>query len=428
MLLVRFGRLALAALFLLLTTPVDAAAPQGTGFTYQGHLADGGSPANGTVSITFRMFDSETGGLQVGTDIVRSVTPVDGVFSESLDFGAGAWADNQARWLEIEVEGELLGRQAIESTPFSLNTRGITVTADNRVGFGTEAPTFPLELHANARGFAHIDPASGVNLGTYANSFGGWIGTYSDSPLFFFTNDSAPLMAIDTDGQVSVGLGFTSALARLHVRDFDMDGTGVLVDQSGPGITFGVDATVGSGFGVRGTATETLGSNYGVYGEAQGANSWGVFSNGRIGATGTKSFAIDHPLNPEEWVLLHYSSEAPEPLNTYSGTVVLDATGSAVVTLPDYYASINTDERYQLTPIGAPAPNLYIASKVDGNVFAIAGGPPGIEVSWQVTAKRNDRFVKQRGAPIEIRKTGPMRGKYLVPKLFDSDEQIGGGR
>ena len=39
---------------------------QGTAFTYQGRLNDGGAPANGTYDLTFALFDEATGGAQHG--------------------------------------------------------------------------------------------------------------------------------------------------------------------------------------------------------------------------------------------------------------------------------------------------------------------------------------------------------------------------
>ncbi len=36
--------------------------------------------------------------------------------------------------------------------------------------------------------------------------------------------------------------------------------------------------------------------------------------------------------------------------------------------------------------------------------FLIAGGAPGENVSWEVKALRNDRWVQQRVAPVEIEK------------------------
>lgn len=77
-----------------------------------------------------------------------------------------------------------------------------------------------------------------------------------------------------------------------------------------------------------------------------------MFSDGRLGASGTKSFMIDHPLDPENAVLYHYSTESPTPKNAYSGTVVLGANGSAWVTLPDYFESINANYTYQVAAPG----------------------------------------------------------------------------
>src|ERR1700692_348210 len=78
-----------------------------------------------------------------------------------------------------------------------------------------------------------------------------------------------------------------------------------------------------------------------------GSGSYGVFSNGNFGASGTKSFRIDHPSDPLHKFLLHYCSEGPEPLNIYSGNVTTDARGAAWVQLPAYFAEINKEPRYQ---------------------------------------------------------------------------------
>ena len=76
--------------------------------------------------------------------------------------------------------------------------------------------------------------------------------------------------------------------------------------------------------------------------------------------------------------------------NVYDGVVVLDEKGEAVVVRPHYFETLNKDLLYQLTPIGAPAPELYIADEVFENKFSIAGGKPHMKVSWQVTGTRND--------------------------------------
>ena len=63
--------------------------------------------------------------------------------------------------------------------------------------------------------------------------------------------------------------------------------------------------------------------------------------------------------------------------NVYEGVAPLDGQGCAVITLPDYFTAINTAQyRYQLTPIGAPMPNLYVAQEVTGSVFRSRAAHP----------------------------------------------------
>ena len=50
--------------------------------------------------------------------------------------------------------------------------------------------------------------------------------------------------------------------------------------------------------------------------------------------------------------------------NVYDGVVVLDRKGKAEIELPNWFGALNKDFRYQLTAIGAPGPNLYIAEEI----------------------------------------------------------------
>ena len=42
-------------------------------------------------------------------------------------------------------------------------------------------------------------------------------------------------------------------------------------------------------------------------------------------------------------------------MNIYNGNVTTDASGTAIVELPDYFEALNRDPRYQLTVIGSSA-------------------------------------------------------------------------
>jgi hypothetical protein len=116
-------------------------------------------------------------------------------------------------------------------------------------------------------------------------------------------------------------------------------------------------------------------------------------------------FRIDHPLDPEHKYLSHSVVESPDMMNIYSGTAVLDGRGQVWVTLPDYFEALNRDFRYQLTPLGAPAPALHVARKISANRFKIAGGMPHGEVSWQVTGIRHDAYANAHQVRVEEQKT-----------------------
>ncbi|MGD1994731.1 MAG: hypothetical protein PVI59_16180, partial [Anaerolineae bacterium] len=108
----------------------DATAPVGTGFTYQGELRSAGEPVSDECEMAFRLYDADApGGSQVGLPITRTVAISAGLFTEQLDFGAGAF-EGDARWLGITVacpgdSGHAdLGRQALTAAPYALYALG----------------------------------------------------------------------------------------------------------------------------------------------------------------------------------------------------------------------------------------------------------------------------------------------------------------
>jgi hypothetical protein len=217
--------------------------------------------------------------------------------------------------------------------------------------------------------------------------------------------------------------GYFTASNGTAVQGFGIAGA-LFGGSTGDGV-YGESAGGGNTAGVHGRGTGP--NSTGVWGQGpggQGPNVAGYFS-GNLYVTGTKSFKIDHPLDPANKYLVHFCVESDEVLNTYSGNVVLDANGEAWVELPAYFEALNKDFRYQLTAIGAPGPNLYIAQKIWGNRFKIAGGTPGMEVSWQVTGIRNDPYLKAHPAQVEVEKTGKERGKYIHPKEYGVSETLG---
>lgn len=180
----------------------------------------------------------------------------------------------------------------------------------------------------------------------------------------------------------------------------------------------------GGGWGVYGRST----SGRGIYGSSP--DGFAGYFSGNVRVTGSiekagGSFKIDHPLDPENRYLLHSFVESPEMLNVYNGNATLNGAGEAVVALPDWFQALNSDFRYQLTAIGGPGPNLHIAQEIAGNTFRIAGGAPGMRVSWQVTGVRNDAWARTNRIPVEMIKEGDERGRYLHPEAFGVSPSLG---
>jgi len=113
---------------------------------------------------------------------------------------------------------------------------------------------------------------------------------------------------------------------------------------------------------------------------------------------------IDNPLVTKNKYLVHRSIESNDRLNFYNGNVKLDYNGDALVTLPDWFEELNEEFRYQLTAIGAPGPYLYVSAKIKNNQFKISGGTRGMEVSWQVTGIRKDKYANGMPPEVEINK------------------------
>ncbi|MFH1374988.1 MAG: hypothetical protein ABII79_14485 [bacterium] len=195
----------------------------------------------------------------------------------------------------------------------------------------------------------------------------------------------------------------------------DRYGVRAYVGQSSniSGDSYGVRASVYGGMGT--SVYAIMGTSFGT-----GAVSYAGYFSGNVGVFGTLtktggSFKIDHPLDPEHKYLQHSFVESPDMMNIYNGNVTLDADGQATVTMPDYFETLNMDFRYQLTCIGGFAP-VYIAEKINGNQFRIAGGEAFGEVSWQVTGIRNDKWAQAHRIQVEVDKPTTEIGTYLNPE------------
>ena len=185
----------------------------------------------------------------------------------------------------------------------------------------------------------------------------------------------------------------------------------------------------GTNYGLYSAVTGE-GVNYGILCNAEGGTiNWAGYFNGNVNVTGTLSkgggsFKIDHPLDPTNKNLYHSFVESPDMMNIYNGNVITDASGYATVTMPDWFEALNKEFRYQLTVIGDFA-QAIISQKIQDNQFIVRTDKPNIEVSWQVTGIRHDKFAEKYRIPVEENKTGKDVGKYLHPDAYGVDETLG---
>jgi hypothetical protein len=143
-----------------------------------------------------------------------------------------------------------------------------------------------------------------------------------------------------------------------------------------------------------------------------------VTITGSLSVSGTKHFRIRRPPRSRQQVSLPCRVRVLRGVGSLQWQRGSDQNGVAVVRLPKWFEALNTDFRYQLTAIGGPAPNLHVAQEAHQRSFSIAGGAPGMKVSWQITGVRNDAWAKAHPMAVEVNKTLRERGHYIHPELF----------
>lgn len=431
---------ALGCVFLLASDAVAESAA----FTYQGQLKENGQPYNGTADLMFATYDAEVGGFQYGTQSLSNVAVTDGLFTVVLNRNYELHTRSGPRlWLEVTVNGTTLAqRQELTPAPYALNLRPGALVA-NHASIGASISLWA----ANTQEAAFVSNPIGLAGQSYTGDFFGLV--FMSAPVGVFGESDTGYGVVGRNAQTynrgilghpSVGAygdnfnsghygGFGSATAGAYGAYGPTGTTGYLgindvgaYGQNANGVYGGLASSDTGAYGVYGSRFGYLGrGDTGVLGSGP-AGTWGGYFYGNLGASGTKSFRIDHPLDPENKFLLHYCSEGPEPLNVYSGTVVTDADGGAWVDLPDYFEEINRDFRYTLTVVddsdSADFVQAQVARKIRDNRFKIRTSRPHTEVSWEVKGVRNDVYLRQHGAPVVVEKSAQERGKFQHPELY----------
>jgi len=268
------------------------------------------------------------------------------------------------------------------------NVSRIYIGADGAVGIPTTSPLALLNVN---QGFSSNTLLVGNTAkGIMLRDTGGALDLESlGDPLYINNTSHQPIYLNPTSGNTGLGTVFPDPAFKATVG------------------TFGDPLT-----GLSGLKVETY---LFVQGDATVSGALAVF--------GPKSFRIDHPLDPANKYLKHAAIESSEVLNMYTGNVRLDAKGEAEVEFPAWFSAINTDFRYQLTAVGAPGPGLYVSKEIDNGAFRIAGGTPGMKVSWEVTCLRSDPYMKAHPMAVEEDKPAYEAGFYGHPELYGQPDE-----
>ncbi len=231
----------------------------GSAFTYQGSLAQSGTPVTGSYEMLFKLFDAETGGTQMGATINRpSVSVGAGVFTETLDFGS-SWFLGPARWIEVSV------RVAGTSDPFVLFPRQRLLVAPFALSLSLPhqqnyaSPGYLFQMHNTGGGGAGYFRAigSGTNYAVLGS------------------NSSTGFNAAGVRGENTASSG--NAIGVEGVAQYSSAGAGVVGRGNGTGGYFeGTDATS--------NGLMAYGYTYGIYAQNLGTSNAAYFTGQGQGA------------------------------------------------------------------------------------------------------------------------------------------------
>ena len=133
-------------------------------------------------------------------------------------------------------------------------------------------------------------------------------------------------------------------------------------------------------------------------------------ATGATGPTGSKTFIIDHPTDPNRH-LVHACIEGPEVGVYYRGSAMIQEE-SVVIQLPNYVPAFATNFTVQITPIYDPGQPIvtYATTRVINGAFEVHG-PPG-SFYWLVNASRAPLVTEPLKSEVTVRGDGPY--KYMV--------------
>jgi hypothetical protein len=432
--------LALGSQPLMARSADDAASPQasvGSGFTYQGRLADGdGNPISNTCSLDFTLWDAENGGSVVGHQMVTGVEVNDGYLAVLLnsggEFGEDAFT-GQARWLKIGVKcsGDagwsfLSGRQLLSAAPYALSLRPGALISGTVSGGGSV-----LEVSNNGLGSTGLGATSEYGnaiRGVSTHGRGGYLqGGIGEADLVLGGVDAA-----HDDGNLSSEPDYPSSdlnlfsnhIVAIHLDENNDEEDGRLLVWNGANqvalevseagnLTLRNDLYLGSDGGPNGNILATaaagadlaLHTNDNIYADLDDdndgnscfiirdgadANLWTQCGGRGMTTVGTSAVAVETDSGPREM----YAVSSPGLWFEDFGSAAL-VDGQATVAIDPLFAEVcSLEAGYQvyLTPISTDLVLLSVTAKTP-TAFEVRGAtldgqPADASFDYRIVAKR----------------------------------------
>ena len=145
-----------------------------------------------------------TGNIGIGT-----TSPISKLTVQAEGYGlvhtdgtrsVGSWVGTGAN-----ADGGWLGTRSNHPLYFFTNNGDASMTLDvnGNLGIGTTAPTAKLTVQTGGYGLEQTDGTASV--ASYVDARGGWLGTRTNHPLYFFTRDGPAQMTLDPGGNLGIG-------------------------------------------------------------------------------------------------------------------------------------------------------------------------------------------------------------------------------
>jgi hypothetical protein len=357
--------------------------PSTGALAYSGVVEDQNGPVNGMHGLQVTLYNTQNGATTCQSTSA-SFTLVDGHFSVGLpDTCATLIANSPGAWVDVAVDGTSTGQTPIHAVPYAVEASHATLATN---------ATTAASATAAASGGALAGQITGIttNVTALQNAYGAQQGALTTAQ----------------NTATSAQNGVNALNGNFDVQASATVGPRLWTQSHGDGISFDWEA----------------GAQFSVWVDGAKQMSW--TSNGN---SGTKTFVIDHPTDPDRY-LVHATLEGPENAVYYRGSAHLHH-GVAEVSLPSYFeaATVSAGRTVLATPTfdsaDEPVSGLAV-SHVKNGAFVVRGvdkSNPEQAFDWEVKAVRADSpalVTEPKRADVAVHGDGPYR--YLTTRTATS--------